>query len=45
MPKLKLKFKLPKEEAEDEHDQEICQDVPRLYRFLVQSEYVKNLAP
>ena len=30
--------------AWDEHDQEICQDVPRLYRFLVQSEYVKNLA-
>ena len=29
--------------AWDEHDQEICQDVPRLYRFLVQSEYVKNL--
>ena len=31
--------------AWDEHDQEICQDVPRLYRYLVQSEYVKNLAP
>ena len=29
--------------AWDEHDQEICQDVPRLYRFLVQSEYVKTL--
>ena len=29
--------------AWDEHDQEICQDVPRLYRFLVQSKYIKNL--
>jgi hypothetical protein len=29
--------------AWDEHDQEICQDAPRLYRFLVQSEYVKTL--
>ena len=30
--------------AWDEHDQEICQDVPRLYRYLVQNEHIKNLA-
>jgi hypothetical protein len=30
--------------AWDEHDQEICQDVPRLYRYLVQNKHIKNLA-
>ena len=29
--------------AWDEHDQEICQDVPRLYRYLVQNEHIKTL--
>ena len=29
--------------AWDEHDQEICQDVPRLYRYLVQNKHIKTL--
>ena len=29
--------------AWDEHDQEICQDVPRLYRYLVQNDHIKTL--
>ena len=29
--------------AWDEHDQEICQDVPRLYRYLVQNKHIKSL--
>lgn len=27
--------------AWDEHNQEICQDVPRLYRYLKQHKYIK----